>query len=301
MSVPYSNEKQALIYPTAFHPYLLFAQKYEFFPGEYTFDRIGYMNAIIIVEAGEGGLHMDGQDFLMKEGSLVYIPAGKVHRWWTGLISPLVYRTAYFDWTPRQRPFKSQSEFFHVPSRTSSLQEAYVDEAPAMRIESVLQVTNLPLWLSYHNRFLTVPGRIGGSDMEDAIRIRGEFQVFLSFFLSNTSKDSSSNADPRIRELLKIVSNRADFDEQELFRCAAEIGLKRSRFYTLFRKETGFSPKHYMAHRRLNRIQCDLKQSNLSITEIAEKYGYSSIHVLSKNFRKHIGLTPSEYRRLNRM
>ena len=138
----------------------------------------------------------------------------------------------------------------------------------------MLQITNLPLWLSYHNRFLTVPGRIGGSDIEDAIRIRGEFQVFLSFFLSNASADSSGNSDPRIREVLKMVSSRADFDEQKLFLYAAEIGLKRSRFYTLFRKETGFSPKHYMAHRRLHRIQCDLKQSNLSITEIAEKYGY---------------------------
>ena len=59
MSLPYSNNKQELIYPTTFHPYLLFAQKYEFFPGEVTFDRIAYMNAIIIVEAGEGGLHMD--------------------------------------------------------------------------------------------------------------------------------------------------------------------------------------------------------------------------------------------------
>ena len=98
-----------------------------------------------------------------------------------------------------------------------------------------------------------------------------------------------------------MVSSRADFDEQKLFLYAAEIGLKRSRSDTLFRKETGFSPKHYMAHRRLHRIQCDLKQSNLSITEIAEKYGYSSIHVLSKNFRKQTGLTPSEYRKLNRI
>ena len=108
----------------------------------------------------------------------------------------MIYRTAYFDWSPRQRPFHSQWEFFHDRSKLSPSKDEYIDEVPAMRIESVLQITNLPLWLSYHNRFLTVPGRIGGSDIEDAIRIRGEFQVFLSFFLSNASADSSGNSDP---------------------------------------------------------------------------------------------------------
>lgn len=301
MSAAFGGNEQAMIDPTVLHPFLLFAQRYAFYPNESSFERIAYMNAIIIVETGGGILHMDDRDIPMKAGTLVYIPAGKIHRWRAASAEPMIHRTAYFDWNPRQRPFVSEGQFFHIVSHHSAPLSVYVDEEPALRIEPVATIANLALWLSYHNRFLTLPGRIGGTDMREAIRLRGEFQVFLSLFLSTACKDSSNNGDPRIRELLKLVASQAEIEEQELVQYAEQIGLKRSRFYALFREETGLSPKHYMTRRKLQRIKCDLRQSDVSITEIAEKYGYSSIHVLSKNFRKHIGLTPSEYRRQSRM
>lgn len=302
MSAAYKGNERALIDPAALHPFLLFAQRYAFYPNEASSERVAYMNAIVIVEAGAGSLRMDGRSYPMKPGTLVYIAAGKTHRWQAAHGDPMVHRTAYFDWNPLRRPFAHEGQFFHGLSAHSAPLSAYMDEEPAIGIEPISTVANLPLWLSYHDRFITIPGRIGGGpEIGEGIRLRGEFQVFLSFFLSKTCKDSSSGGDPRIRELLKLLASRTEFEEPELVLYAAQVGLKRSRFYALFREETGLSPKHYMIRRKLHRIKCDLRQSDASITEIAEKYGYSSIHVLSKNFRKHIGLTPSEYRRQCRM
>ncbi|MFN4274650.1 MAG: helix-turn-helix transcriptional regulator, partial [Aliihoeflea sp.] len=46
---------------------------------------------------------------------------------------------------------------------------------------------------------------------------------------------------------------------------------------------------------------CDLlKNTNLSITEIALEVGYSSNQVLARVFLKHHQISPSEYRRVTR-
>ncbi|MBO7745905.1 AraC family transcriptional regulator [Paenibacillus sp. MWE-103] len=301
MSAATRGNENARIDPAALHPYLLFARRYAYCPQETTPGRSAYTNAVIIVEAGEGLLHLDDREYALKPGALVYIPAGGMHRWRADGADPMIHREAYFDWQPRRRPFAGEGEFFHYAAGSGEPVPAYMDEQPALRIEPVTAAADLGLWLSYHDRFLEAPGKRGGDAVGETIRWRGEFQVFLSRFLSAAYRDFASGGDPRIRELLRLVASRQELEERELLRYAAEAGLKRSRFYALFREETGLSPKHYMMLRKLQRIKCDLRQSDASITQIAEKYGYSSIHVLSKNFRKHIGVTPSEYRRQSRL
>ncbi|MFC4809901.1 AraC family transcriptional regulator [Paenibacillus sp. GCM10023250] len=305
MSAATRGNETAGIDPSPLHPYLLFARRYAYCPQETTPDRAAYTNAVIIVEAGEGRLRLDGREYALKPGALVYIPAGRVHRWRADGADPMIHREAYFDWRPRRRPFVGEGEFFHYAAGAGGPVMAYMDEQPDFRIEPVTAAADVEFWLSYHDRFLEAPGKRGGDAageaVGEAIRWRGEFQVFLSLFLSAAYRDAGSGGDPRIRELLRLVASRQELEERELLRYAAEAGLKRSRFYALFREETGLSPKHYMLQRKLQRIKCDLRQSDASITQIAEKYGYSSIHVLSKNFRKHIGVTPSEYRRQSRL
>ncbi|SFI86321.1 AraC-type DNA-binding protein [Paenibacillus sp. UNC496MF] len=301
MSAATRGNETAGFDPAALHPYLLFARRYAYCPQETTPGRSAYTNAVIIVETGEGLLHLDDREYALKQGALVYIPAGRVHRWRADGADPMIHREVYFDWQPRRRPFAGEGEFFHYVAGPGEPVMAYMDEQPAMRIESVTAASDLGLWLSYHDRFLEAPSKRGGDAVGETLRWRGEFQVFLSLFLSAAHRDVGGGGDPRIRELLRLVASRQELEERELLRYAAEAGLKRSRFYALFREETGLSPKHYMMLRKLQRIKCDLRQSDASITQIAEKYGYSSIHVLSKNFRKHIGVTPSEYRRQSRL
>lgn len=47
---------------------------------------------------------------------------------------------------------------------------------------------------------------------------------------------------------------------------------------------------------RVNRAKEDLLHSRLSITEIAEKYHFSSLHYFSRLFHRQTGQTPREFR-----
>jgi AraC-like DNA-binding protein len=67
-------------------------------------------------------------------------------------------------------------------------------------------------------------------------------------------------------------------------------------FRKVFRRETGTSPGQYRIKRRLD-YSCELlKNSQLSIAEIAEYLAYNSQYEFSAQFKKYIGMAPSFFR-----
>lgn len=75
-----------------------------------------------------------------------------------------------------------------------------------------------------------------------------------------------------------------------------------SRWYLqrLFKQETGYSLRHYILLRRLTMSATTLCEGNsVSITDISERYYFSSPQYFCRTFRKQFGYTPSQYRQLN--
>lgn len=77
---------------------------------------------------------------------------------------------------------------------------------------------------------------------------------------------------------------------------AARLGLSYSRFRKLFKKLTGMAPHHYLLDIRLNKACYLLRDSDLSIAQIAEITGFSSQFYFSCLFRRWKNCTPSDYR-----
>ena len=74
-------------------------------------------------------------------------------------------------------------------------------------------------------------------------------------------------------------------------------GLSNSRYITLFSKEMGKTPSEYILDLRLNRA-CDLLlTTDMEISAIGASSGYSDQYFFSKIFKKHIGISPQEYRK----
>ncbi|WP_238327432.1 helix-turn-helix domain-containing protein [Paenibacillus gorillae] len=72
--------------------------------------------------------------------------------------------------------------------------------------------------------------------------------------------------------------------------------MSRAHFFELFRQSTGSSPIQYMHRFRIGRAKEDLLHTTLTITEIAEKYHFSSVHYFSRLFHKVTGHSPARYR-----
>lgn len=100
-------------------------------------------------------------------------------------------------------------------------------------------------------------------------------------------------AERRCLELMRArLSEDISLDEM-----AAEAQLSSFHFARMFKQSLGVPPRVYLTRLRVEKACELLKQTDLSITEIALDVGYSSNQVLARVFLRHMRMSPSDYRR----
>lgn len=77
------------------------------------------------------------------------------------------------------------------------------------------------------------------------------------------------------------------------------VHLSKSYFMGLFRKTYGMSAIAYVHRIRMEAVCELLKNSDDSITDIAICCGYPSIANFNRHFKKNVGMTPGEYRKIS--
>ena len=98
-----------------------------------------------------------------------------------------------------------------------------------------------------------------------------------------------------IKEALVFIDQnyQRDISIEEI---AAVCGLNRSYFGKVFRDAVGESPQAYLLHYRMARAAQLLKETRLSIGEIAQQVSYANQLHFSRAFKTVHGVSPREYR-----
>jgi AraC-like DNA-binding protein len=108
---------------------------------------------------------------------------------------------------------------------------------------------------------------------------------------------------PALLELNRRLHRARDHIEGSLDRpvgleeVAAAAGLAPHHCLRAFRKLFGETPHRYLTRRRLERAKELLASTDLPVTRICLEVGFDSLGSFSWLFRRHLGLSPSEYRR----
>lgn len=103
--------------------------------------------------------------------------------------------------------------------------------------------------------------------------------------------------DYRIRKILESLEDDPARSFREL---ATLVNLSSSRLGHLFKLQMGVDLSHFLANERLQKAAELLRQTELSIKEIAAKVGYRHSSSLDRGFEKKFGMAPAEYRRNHR-
>lgn len=80
-------------------------------------------------------------------------------------------------------------------------------------------------------------------------------------------------------------------------RIARDCNLSESHFRSLFSAHFGYSPRGYLRRARISCARELMVGSSLSISEIATRVGFGSIHSLTRAFKDIEGVPPTSYRR----
>ncbi len=78
---------------------------------------------------------------------------------------------------------------------------------------------------------------------------------------------------------------------------AREAGMSRSAFFSRFTEAVGEPPAAYLTRWRMTVARSRLRRSDTGLAAVAEEVGYGSEAAFSRAFKRHMGLSPSAWRR----
>lgn len=78
---------------------------------------------------------------------------------------------------------------------------------------------------------------------------------------------------------------------------AQVCSMSQATFYRLFRQAVGMTPMQYLEDYRLKQAAQMLLSDQDTLAAIAEKCGYCDEFHLSRNFKRHYGMSPREYKK----
>ncbi|AZN41897.1 response regulator transcription factor [Paenibacillus albus] len=104
---------------------------------------------------------------------------------------------------------------------------------------------------------------------------------------------------PAIREAVQVIEARYADPNLKLDELLNQLGMSVTHFYNLFKQETGKSFITYLIEYRMDRAKELLdRHREWKTYEIGERVGYPDYPHFTKLFKKIVGITPSEYKKL---
>ncbi len=129
---------------------------------------------------------------------------------------------------------------------------------------------------------------------------------YLSLSPQNDSNVISSGLDFATKNNDIIILNLKDYIDSNLHRditlkeLADKVFFNPTYFVRRFKILWGVSPMKFVLNARINRAKELMLSTNLTVSEIAERCGFNSIHYFSRTFKSYEDLSPSEYIHQNR-
>lgn len=122
------------------------------------------------------------------------------------------------------------------------------------------------------------------------LKIKSIFYDILSrLFSENTTEDNIIS--PAIRHIQNNYSDSTLNNDTLANLC----NISEVYFRRIFKEKIGTSPKQYVLDIRIKRAKQLLETGNLSVTQIAEKCGFSGVYHFCRSFKTITGLTPTQF------
>lgn len=208
------------------------------------------------VVSGKGKYRVEGQEYAVYPGEAFLIKPGEITQYEADKDDPWYYIWVGF---------------------TSDL--PWLQELPyVVRKEGLKEI------------FSAVDALSAGGTLTDMQAIAAIWAV-LSCLCGNRTQEDDTGYTARAVNMIK----KQYMKDISVHSMAEALGLDRSYFSNLFKKETGKSPGRYLMEYRMERALELLRRGRYSVSVVAASVGYGDLFSFSRCFKKCYGVPPSRY------
>ena len=146
---------------------------------------------------------------------------------------------------------------------------------------------------------------ISGQDLTDFLyncyRISQMARLVSNYItqIFDAYEQSKQNSDSKIIQVVKAYIHEHYNEKLELEDTAGQVYLSPSYLGIIFKQQTGQNYTDYVTDVRMEKAREFLRNLDLSIAEVAFAAGYTDVRYFSKIFKKKVGITPKEYRKIS--
>jgi len=132
----------------------------------------------------------------------------------------------------------------------------------------------------------------------DTYKTAVELTQFL-YHIMRYANITDSRISPEISNICSYIQTH--LKEHLTLELLAEMSKRSlSGFKHKFKEEVGISPGNYITRCKIEEIKSELKSST-NMTDLAGRYGFATSSHFSSTFKRHVGMTPSEYAKKNKI
>lgn len=125
--------------------------------------------------------------------------------------------------------------------------------------------------------------------------------LFRLLYLLEKDASVDPEADPGERDLIRPALRYMEEHYEEnitVTQLAACCNLSKSYFMSCFKKTTGISAVEHLIQLRIRAVCQELNKTDRSISEIAADCGYGNLSNFNRQFKKCVGCSPGNYRKM---
>ncbi|CAM4385923.1 AraC-like DNA-binding protein [Paenibacillus endophyticus] len=240
---------------------------------------------------GPGEMEINGKRYAIENRTLIFLRPGEQHAFHISPDHPLSSHNLYFDLWSEARPVSANRTFIYAPEPFELGEKAL--SFPCDELDSLPSVFSLQPYPELYESLVTL-----AKLYHNAVYYRTEMMNSLLYAWVLSWHNTIHTHQPTDYRIVRLLAHLNDHPEQRepVETWWTFCGLKRTYFHALFLRETGLTPKAYHHKLLMRRASHLLLESETSVTAIAERLGYSSIHPFTRHFSAFYGVSPKHYR-----
>ena len=131
----------------------------------------------------------------------------------------------------------------------------------------------------------------------DDHQFRNTCSIVLDILARTGGEYHDGNSVQIAKRCVNMIKERLHDSELNVCMLCEELDISRTTLTRLFKEETGVSPGRYILNLRLHKATAQLRGTNLAVSDIAHKCGFSDLRSFCRFIKRATGEAPLQLRK----